>query len=400
MSTIRKRVWRTAKGEERQAWIVDYFDQGGVRRLKTFDRKAKADMWRTTALHEVKQRTHVPESTTPTVRDAAEAWIGRGEAEKLESSTMRQRRLHVDRHILPLLGADTKLSKIDVEVFRDELLRTRSRAMAKKVMTSLKAVLKKAKMAHLGANVEKIKTGGRHKKRLEAGVDIPEPAEFKALLDATADDPKAHALACLAGFAGLRASEIRGLAWPRLELGDHPVVTIAERADEQNALGSPKSDASKRTIRLNETTVKALRAWKLAQPPIVTQDDGGNQIRRPRNLVFGTAADRPDGLPNIRRRLMIPAWIKAGVARPVLDAAGKPVKDRKGQPVMRAKYTGAHALRHFAISSWLRTCNGDFKAVQTRAGHATLTLTVNLYGHLLSTKDGDQIDAAEKLVLG
>jgi integrase len=68
--------------------------------------------------------------------------------------------------------------------------------------------------------------------------------------------------------------------------------------------------------------------------------------------------------------------------------------------VMRPKYTGLHALRHFAISSWLRTCNGDFKAVQTRAGHATLVLTLDTYGHLLSTNDRDQIDAAEKLVLG
>jgi integrase len=133
---------------------------------------------------------------------------------------------------------------------------------------------------------------------------------------------------------------------------------------------------------------------------VVTEDEEGNQIKRLRNLVFGTASDRPDGLPNIRRRLLHPAWIKAGVALQVLDAAGKPVKDRKGKLVMRPKYTGLQALRHFAISSWLRTCNGDFKAVQIRAGHATLALTLDTYGHLLSTKDRDQIGAAEKLVFG
>ncbi len=254
-------------------------------------------------------------------------------------------------------------------------------------------------MAHLAANVDPIRKIGRHKKGPEVGVDIPEPAEVKAVIEATASDPKSHAFVCLAGFAGLRPSELRGLAWPRLNLGDHPTVTVVERADEENELGSPKSDASKRTINLNEATAKALRAWKLAQPPVVVEDEEGNEIRRPRTLVFAPS-HRPDGLPNIRRRLLWPAWIEAGVAVPVLDAAGKPIKDSKGKPVMRPKYTKPNCLRHFAISSWLRTCNGDFKAVQKRAGHATLTLTLDTYGHLLSTKDRDQIEAAEKLVLG
>jgi integrase len=34
--TVRKRLWKTAAGEERQAWIVDYSDQAGKRRMKTF----------------------------------------------------------------------------------------------------------------------------------------------------------------------------------------------------------------------------------------------------------------------------------------------------------------------------------------------------------------------------
>jgi hypothetical protein len=34
--SVRKRTWKTAAGEERQAWIVDYADQAGQRRLKTF----------------------------------------------------------------------------------------------------------------------------------------------------------------------------------------------------------------------------------------------------------------------------------------------------------------------------------------------------------------------------
>jgi hypothetical protein len=35
MASIRKREW-TSRGQARSAWVVDYVDQGGKRRLKTF----------------------------------------------------------------------------------------------------------------------------------------------------------------------------------------------------------------------------------------------------------------------------------------------------------------------------------------------------------------------------
>ena len=144
--SIRKRTWANAKGIEKTAWVVDYFDQAGKRRLKTFARKNDARDWATTALHEVKERKHVPERAAPTLAAAAEAWIGRGEADGLERSTLDQRRQHVKFHILPLLGPDTKLLRLDLDAFRDGLLRTRSRPLAKKVMTSVKAILKQAKV--------------------------------------------------------------------------------------------------------------------------------------------------------------------------------------------------------------------------------------------------------------
>ena len=403
MATIKRRTWTTARGEQREAWVVRYADQDGRWRLKTFDRQREAKDWLDDTKPKIKTGQHVPESKAPTVRAAATAWIEQGEVDGLESSTMRQRRLHVDRHIVPLLGADTKLVRADLASFRNDLLRSCSRPMAKKIMVSFKAILKQAKLAHLAANIDPIEKRGqaqRRKKPLKVGIDIPTAPEVKAVIEATADDPKARALACLVGFAGLRASELRGLAWPNVKLDQHK-VTVEERADENCDIGSPKSGAAHREIGLNATTVEALRAWKVAQPPIVTKDEDGSEARRPRKLVFGTASDRPDGLPNIHRRLIGPAMVKAGVALPVLDGRSKPVVDKDGKPVMRPKYKRPlHCLRHFAISSWLKTCNGDFKAVQTRAGHATLALTLDTYGHLLDANDGDQIAAAEKLVLG
>ena len=76
-----------------------------------------------------------------------------------------------------------------------------------------------------------IGANGRHRRKLKVGVDLPTTAEFKAMLAATAG-PKDRALLCLAGIAGLRASEIRGLPWLDLNLTTEPSVTITRRADK------------------------------------------------------------------------------------------------------------------------------------------------------------------------
>ena len=40
--SIRKRKWTTAKGEQREAWIIDYKDQNGARALRTFARRTRS----------------------------------------------------------------------------------------------------------------------------------------------------------------------------------------------------------------------------------------------------------------------------------------------------------------------------------------------------------------------
>jgi integrase len=367
MATIKKRSWTTRRGEEREAWVVRYADQDGVWRLKTFERQAAARDWVATALHEVKQRTHRPDSTAPTVASAAEAWIRRGEADK-ERSTLVQRRQHVDLHLLPLLGAETKLSRVDVEAFRDELLRTRSRPMAKKVMTSLRAILKQAKMGHLAANVEQIKTGGRHRKRLEVGEDIPTPDEVRALLGAARG--YIRGLLAVAVFCGLRASELRGLRWQDVDFEDRR-VHVRQRADKWNVVGVPKSETSYRSVLMSPFLVETLKAWR------------GDRIFPGEALVFGNGLGNVESLPNIWNRHLAPLERAAGVV------------DRNG----RAKY-GLHAFRHF-YASWRLEQGDNIKRVSERMGHSSPVVTLTLYSHLLPDDDeAARLAAGERLLIG
>jgi integrase len=381
MSTITKRSWQTKSGE-RTAWVVRYADADGKWRLKTFERQRDAKDWRAETLHEVKQGTHRPDSTAPTVGDAAAAWFRRGEAEQKERSTLTQRRQHIDLHILPLLGADTKLSRIDVEAFRDVLLRTRSRALAKKVMTSFKAILKQAKMAHLAGNVERIETGGRHKRRLEVGRDIPTPAEINALLKASTGYMRA--LLAVAVFCGLRMSEARALRWQDVDLEER-LLHVRQRADKWNAIGPLKSETSYRPVPMAPFVVNTLREWRLACP------------KGELDLVFPNGAGNVESLPNIWNRGFAPLQVAAGIAVPKLDRDGKPALDRGGQPVVAPKY-GLHSLRHF-FASWLIDQGFNVKRIQTLLGHSSPVVTLTIYTHLIKDEDDHAKFAAGEVAL-
>jgi hypothetical protein len=105
MAKVKKRTWVTKRGESREAWVVDYSDQFGVRRLKTFELKKDADAFLVTARHQVKLGTHTASSTSKRLGEAWELWIADSEANGLEMSTVRQRRQLLTHHIKPFIGS-------------------------------------------------------------------------------------------------------------------------------------------------------------------------------------------------------------------------------------------------------------------------------------------------------
>jgi integrase len=100
------------KAGTQTAWIADYFDQAGKRHIKTFDTRKAATAWLDEAKFEVKQGIHTPENASITVAEAAEIWIEKSELEKLERSTLRQYRNHVDLHIKPSRIGSEKLARL------------------------------------------------------------------------------------------------------------------------------------------------------------------------------------------------------------------------------------------------------------------------------------------------
>jgi integrase len=353
-------------------WICQWVDSAGEDHIKTFRTKGEAKDHEAEVRGAKKAGTHVPDSKSETVAKAAAMWIsavaaGRKDRGPAEASTLRQCHYHVDKYIRPTLGPVklSKLTKATVIGFKDDLLKTVSRPLAKKVLSSLKGILNEAiHRERLAVNVAAsihIGTGGRHKKE----VVIPTKANIAALL-AKLDEMTSHkspgsrqarwrrrrAMITLAVDTGIRASELRGLPWSSVDLKNGE-VKITQRADENGGIGSPKSKSAKRIIKVPSSLLAILREWRMECPH--------------GDLVFPTRSGEPESLANIYNR----CW------KPLLKAARMPGK------------FNFHALRHFHASMLIED-GASPKEVMVELGHGSIQMTFDLYGHLFTDEDSER----------
>jgi integrase len=399
---VRKRTWTNKNGSRSHAWIAEYTDHEGKRRLRTFEKKEEAGAYHASVSGELRSGIHVPDSRSVTVAEAGRLWLEGCEAASLERSTIECYRQRLKRHIIPLIGA-VKLSRLTapmVRAFEDKLAADRTPAMVRKARVSLGALLTDAQERGLvGQNVVralrgrrrgKDATAARQKSKLQVGVDIPSPSEIRALLAAASD--QARPVLLTAVFTGLRISELRGLRWDDVDL-KRGELHVRQRADCYNTIGRPKSAAGERAVPLPPALVRTLREWRLACP--------NGEL----GLVFPAADGSVETYSNMTRHALTPALLAAGITSPVADQHGKPARDEDGKPIVTGKY-GWHSLRHF-YASWgiNRRADGGLelpiKVVQSRLGHASIQMTADIYGHLFPRgDDGAELAAAEQALLG
>jgi integrase len=366
---VRKRKWTTGKGEVREAWLVDYYDAMGRRHFETFERKKDADEVHDKIRTAVRAGNHVATSSSKTIREAATLWLDSTKG-RIEDASLLNYRGHVDNFIVKHLG-EVKLSKLNMATargFEDWLAKNTSPIMTRKVMTTLGTLISDARERGFVANnvVQDLLRGRkgkrtnemRHKGKLKVGVDIPTPEEVGAIINAA--PPRWRPLFVVAAFAGLRASELRGLRWTDVDLNKNE-LQVRQRADRFRKIGPPKSRAGSRTVPFGKYVANALKEWKLACP------------KGELDLVFPNGSGKVEYLSNIIKRGLRPT---------------------------QSKYTGMHVFRHF-YASWCISRNLPPKVIQECMGHSSITITFDRYGHLFPRKnDSQEIDAAELMVVG
>ncbi len=178
-----------------------------------------------------------------------------------------------------------------------------------------------------------------------------------ALLDATRTDP-AHALYVLAITTGMRQGELLGLRWEDADL-DAGKLAVRRALQRQRGKGlvftEPKSTRSRRVILLSDRAVSALRTHRDRQ---TFERRVAGSMWQDGGLVFCTGTGAP----------LDPSW-----QTKVFKAALK----QAGLPDIRF-----HDCRHTA-ATLLLAAGVHPKVVSEMLGHATITLTLDTYSHLV-----------------
>src|SRR5215468_11114808 len=163
----------------------------------------------------------------------------------------------------------------------------------------------------------------------------------------------------------MRLSELRGLRWGDVDL-EAGQIHVRQRADAWRRIGAPKSKAGSRDIPLAPIVVNTLKQWQTECP------------KGELDLVFPNTLGNVETMTNIHARCWVPLQLKCGLT----DEGG------------RARYN-FHMLRHAAASLFIRYLGWSPRRLQTVMGHASVTMTFDLYGHLFENIEADRADMAK-----
>jgi len=246
---------------------------------------------------------------------------------------------------------------VEAKKLQKELLTKYSRDAVKKSMKALKYVMVKAvERGWLSFNPiseYKFKNQGMNRDaavKKDSEIKIPTPTEVKSLLQVM--DIQWKTFFTILATTGLRASELRGLAWNAIDF-ENNWIHVGQQADQKNRLTSKlKNENAIRSIPLLASTRAALVNWK-------NDPDAGL------NLIFETEHGNPYAHGFVWQKLEYYKKL-AGV-----------------------KFTGAlHSFRHYYASILIdENKKGNISVLQIPVflGHGSFDFTSRVYGHLLES---------------
>ncbi len=334
--------------------------------------KREAEKYLTAALRDKDLGIFV-EPAALSVEAYLEKWLSSAARPRLRDNTYQQYKGLVDRYIIPALG-DRRLCDVrplDVQAFYSSLtekgLSARTVRFTHSVLSSAfkQAVQWRMLTTNPCAAVE------LPRKATKEMLSLTPNEAMRFLAEAGSD--RWSALFIVALVTGLRPSEYLGLKWSDVDL-ERGQVTVQrsliwrsfKRGDWY--FGEPKTPRSKRRIPLPASVISALKEHRRQQMQERLQAGADYQNL---DLVFATI----EGQPLIRLN--------------IVQKHFKPILKRAKLPETLRLYD----LRH-TCATLLLAANENPKVVSERLGHSSITLTMDIYSHVLPEM---QQGASEKL---
>ncbi len=364
---------------------------GGKRQSFYGDTLAEAQRKKDEAKRLITSRLPLPDDRL-TVKEWITRWLAmqveKLEQGKLKATTVKRYRELLLIHVIPKLG-HVPLARLDgpfhLQPLYDRKRREVSETTAHHIHTVLHKVLvdaRKRRLVSHNACEEVPEVPGMP----EYEADHLELAEANQLLE-TAKKPRWarwEALIVLELNTGLREGELLALTWndvhldvaqPFLEVRGNLYFLYGAQFDRLKLQGAqfdkPKTDESKRKVRLNPRAVVALRAHQLRQEQ---EKETAPRWDASYNLIFPNTVGRPMAANNFLRR----------VFRRMLADAGLRTTLR------------FHDLRHSVATLLLDDDVSDWK-VSAVLGHKKASFTKDRYGHRRMRTQEKAIEALERM---
>jgi integrase len=365
-----------------KTWIVRIFtgrDGSGKRHYlnKTIKgNKKDAETYLSKTMTEISSGSFI-EASPLTIDSYLGKWLTTAARPRLRENTYREYEGLIDRYIKPVMG-EKRLSDVrplDVQAFYSSLsdkgLSPRTIRFTHSVLTSAfkQAVRWRMLARNPCESVELPRKAGKEMQSLT-------PAEASSFLKEAASD-RWFALFVLALATGLRPSEYFGLKWSDVDL-EQGLVTVQRSLIWRSYksgdwyFGEPKTPRSRRRIPLPASVVRALSKHRRQQAEERLKAGSAYQSL---DLVFATC----EGQPLIRLNVVQKHF------KPILKRA-------KLSETLRL-----YDLRH-TCATLLLSANENPKVVSERLGHSSITLTMDVYSHVLPDMQQGASDKLESLL--
>jgi integrase len=308
-----------------------------------------------TALREIQDRAAkggIPAAGSMTVARLLDSWLAAMKP-AWSAGTFASHAQHVRNHLSPMIGGVrlAQLHSLHVQTLMENLEgKGVSASMRRHVAVTLRAALAFSVRMKLSlVNVALPVPLPAKSKHNSVGLT---PEQVGAILSAAEGD-RLFSLYVLAVDSGLRQGELLALQWNDLDL-EKGTVRVCKSLEEVGGslnLKQPKTKSASRTVAMSDTTVRALKDHRKAM------------------LAEGHCNPTAPVFCGSRRG----QWLRKSDLfrhsfRPILDRAG--VKCR------------FHDLRH-ASATLLLASGIDVKTVQSRLGHSSATVTLDIYCHAI-----------------
>lgn len=302
-----------------------------------------------------------------------EQWLDDVVKPRLAPKTYKTYRDILRVHVVPTLGS-TRLDKLTAQQVTTLLRERGESGLSPTTVNHIRAVLRDAlnravKWKLIGRNPVVLTDPVRQERRRI----VPLTPETARAALAAAQGHRLEALFSLALFLGLRQGEVLGLRWIDVDLegGTLKVEQALQRVDGRLIVKAPKTAKSRRRLTLPPTLTAVMRVHRDRQA--VERQIAGEEWQET-GLVFTTQRGTPIDPRNVLRW-----WQK------LLADAGLP------------RHT-FHATRHTAVSLLIEQ-GVPLKVIQEILGHAVLSTTADVYGHLYP-QAFDEAAAAMERALG